>query len=210
MNFISLGGVGGCTLAFGLRNFNQPSYPYDWLVTSQSFIINTFLKMENFFEFDEKYVYDETFLFDKSRKGVILHDFKKWDKKTSEKLYIKYKRRFDRLEEIMMSDEDIVLVRSMEDMEDNTGQRRYLNVYDREPDDIDKWVDFLRKQNEKFSKNIKLLLLAHNKKLIKKVNDENIKIEFISKGRGVKQKKLMEHGYRFYTKIKDIYYREVE
>ena len=42
MKIISLGGVGGCDLAQSLRDLNQPTYPYDWLITSQSFIIKSF------------------------------------------------------------------------------------------------------------------------------------------------------------------------
>ena len=48
MKLISLGGVGGCNLAFTLRKLNQPTYPYNWLITTQSFVIDSFLKFENF------------------------------------------------------------------------------------------------------------------------------------------------------------------
>jgi hypothetical protein len=37
MKIISLGGIGGCDLAEALRKLNQPTYPYDWLITTQSF-----------------------------------------------------------------------------------------------------------------------------------------------------------------------------
>ena len=43
--YISLGGAGGCGIAQYLKilnNNNQPTYPYDWIVSSQSFIINSF------------------------------------------------------------------------------------------------------------------------------------------------------------------------
>ena len=50
MKFISLGGVGGCDVASSLRAVvNQPSYPYDWLISAQSFVIDSFLNFENFF-----------------------------------------------------------------------------------------------------------------------------------------------------------------
>ena len=74
MKIISLGGIGGCELATALRNLNQPTYPYDWLITTQTFIINSFNDINNFFVFDEKYVYNEKLLvYDK--KAIMLHDF---------------------------------------------------------------------------------------------------------------------------------------
>jgi hypothetical protein len=58
MNIISLGGIGGCDIAQALRELNQPAYPYDWIISTQSFVINSFDNINNFFIFDEKYVYD--------------------------------------------------------------------------------------------------------------------------------------------------------
>ena len=78
MKFISLGGVGGCDVASSLRAVvNQPSYPYDWLISAQSFVIDSFLNFENFFEIDERFVHNKTFLLNKNKNAVMLHDFKK-------------------------------------------------------------------------------------------------------------------------------------
>ena len=41
MKIISLGGIGGCDLATALRKLNQQTYPYNWLITTQSFIIKS-------------------------------------------------------------------------------------------------------------------------------------------------------------------------
>lgn len=40
LKIISLGGAGGCKIAEYLRTKNQEAYPYDWIVSSQSFVIN--------------------------------------------------------------------------------------------------------------------------------------------------------------------------
>lgn len=60
IEIISIGGVGGCNLATKLRNLNYKTYPYDWIHSTQSFILNLFNKFENFFEWDKKYLYENT------------------------------------------------------------------------------------------------------------------------------------------------------
>ena len=75
MKLISLGGIGGCDLAEALRKLNQPTYPYDWLITTQSFIIDSFNDFNSFFAFDAKYVYDTEKLLVYNKKAIMLHDF---------------------------------------------------------------------------------------------------------------------------------------
>ena len=77
MKIISLGGIGGCDLAQALRNLNQTAHPYDWLITTQTFILQTFNNFDSFFIFDNAYihVYNETFLLEKEKKAIMLHDF---------------------------------------------------------------------------------------------------------------------------------------
>ena len=75
MKIISLGGIGGCDLAQALRKLNQPAYPYDWLITTQSFIIKSFNDFNNFFVFHRYYVYNNNNLLVYNKKAIMLHDF---------------------------------------------------------------------------------------------------------------------------------------
>ncbi len=112
MKIISLGCVGGCDLAGSLRKLNQMTYPYDWLITTQSFIINSFdnININNFFKFDNKYVYDRQLLLEENKKAIMLHDFNNFELE-KENVMIKYTRRFERLNMDLNNGEDILFVR---------------------------------------------------------------------------------------------------
>jgi hypothetical protein len=110
MKIISLGGVGGCDLAQALRDLKQPAYPYDWLITTQSFIIDSFNDFNNFLNFDNNYIHDTTKLLVHDKKAIMLHDFYDFDLQ-KEEVIAKYKRRFDRLNNCLQSEEDILFVR---------------------------------------------------------------------------------------------------
>jgi len=171
MNVISLGGVGGCDLAQSLRDLDQPTYPYDWLVTTQSFIFNSINNFENFFSFEDKYVYQNTKLLDKNKKAVMLHDFKNFSEEKNE-VIAKYQRRFNRLETTLKSN-DILFVRIYDNLNDQLNSD-YKIILNREEEDIQKWENFIFDiQNKYNNKNIKLLIITNSLEICNK-NYNNI------------------------------------
>jgi hypothetical protein len=163
MKILSLGGVGGCDLAQALRELNQLTYPYDWLITTQTFIVNSFNDFNNFFIFDEKYVYDTTKLIDYNKKAVMLHDFNNFTLQKNE-VITKYKRRFERLNECLNENEDILFVRIYDNLEDKLMPNDYYNnILSRDNECMQKWENFMNEQQN--NKIAKLLLIT---------NDENI------------------------------------
>jgi len=170
MKIISLGGVGGCELAAALRKFNQPTYPYNWLITSQSFIIKSFNNFDNFFNFDDKYVYtnpahyfNPTKLLDVNKKAIMLHDFKDYSLEKNE-VIARYRRRFDRLNyDLTSSNEDILFVRINDNLSETLMPLHwYDDIFDREEEDINKWNDFIGNLSITYNKKIKLLFLTNN------------------------------------------------
>ena len=155
-------------------SLNQLTYPYDWLITIQSFVLNSFNNFENFFTFEEKYLYDNTNLVDKNNKAVMIHDFNKQnfilDK---DKVIEKYKRRFNRLNDDLNRNNNILFVRVC----DNLNERLLpLNTYEtflvREEEDIEKWEKFIFDINIKYNNNnkkkIKLLVITNIEDICKK------------------------------------------
>jgi hypothetical protein len=200
MKLISLGGVGGCNLAFALRKLNQPTYPYNWLITTQSFVIDSFLKFENFFEIDEEYLHGKQTLLNKNRTAIMLHDFKKFDKK---EVTDKFKRRYSRLKDAMQSSEGVLFIRAMEDLEaPMIPNGEYDDIFKREKDEIHLWDKFLNEQQNKFNKEIKMLLLAHNEKLVKPTNNPNLFVEYVEKTYGNRRQERPNVG-RIVKKIKE-------
>jgi len=160
MIIISLGGVGGCGLAEALRELNQHTYPYDWLITAQSFILQSFNNIANFFIFDSIYVYDTTKLLDKNKKAIMLHDFNNFDRE-KDTVLDKYKRRFDRLNNSLVSKEELLFVRKCDNLDvELVPPTYYNNIFDREEDDITKWNEFISHIRNKYNKKIKLLLIT--------------------------------------------------
>lgn len=159
MKIISLGGVGGCPLKDVLKKLNYPTYPYDWLFTTQSYIINNFNNFDKFFCFDTKYVYDNNKLLNENKTAIMLHDFTNFD---LEKMMLlqKYKRRFERLNDALLCDEDILFIRLYDNLEvDLVPLHYYDNIFVREKEDIEKWNDFIKNLIIIYKKNIKLLLI---------------------------------------------------
>jgi len=160
MKIISLGGVGGCVLAQALRDLKQPAYPYDWLITTQSFIINSLNNFNNFFDFNNNYIYDKTKLLVHDKKAIMLHDFYDFDLQ-KEEVIAKYKRRFDRLNNCLQSKEDILFVRIYDNLKEVLIP---INYYDdlliREEENIEKWDQFIQSVKEKYNKKIKLLIIT--------------------------------------------------
>ena len=150
MIIISLGGIGGCDLATALRNLNQLTHPYDWLITTQSFIISSFNNFDLFFNFNTSYVYDREKLVTKNKKAIMLHDFKNFVLER-EKVVEKYKRRFNRLNTNLNSNEDILFVRIYDNLEEELIPKSYYdNILIREKEDLKKWEEFISLLQNKY------------------------------------------------------------
>ena len=164
MIIISLGGVGGCDLATALRNLNQLTHPYDWLITNQSFILSSFNNFDLFFDFNTNYVYDTEKLITKNKHAIMLHDFKNFILE-KEKVIEKYKRRFHRLNTNLNSIEDILFVRIYDNLEEELKPKNYYNnILIREKEDLKKWEQFILFLQNKYShKSIKLLIITNYK-----------------------------------------------
>ena len=180
MKIISLGGVGGCDLAQSLRDLNQPTYPYDWLITSQSFIIKSFNNFDNFFIFDEKYIYDRQKLIDVNKKAIMLHDFHNFSLEKNE-VILKYNRRFERLNNDINGNEEILFVRIYDNLEEKLQPLNYYNdIFVRDEEDISKWNEFISKLSTTYNKKIILLLITSNENICND-NYSNIIIYFTTK-----------------------------
>lgn len=168
MKIISLGGVGGCILATALREINQLAHPYDWLITAQSFIITSFNNFDLFFKFNTKEVHDNTKLITENKNGIMLHDFKIFELER-ENVIQKYKRRFERLNDNLNSNEDILFVRIYDNLKDETAGPP-PELFCRENEDLKKWETFILFLQQKYSnKKIRLLIITNCKDIY---NDE--------------------------------------
>jgi hypothetical protein len=129
MKIISLGC--GCDVRAFLNrnNFSDKSYPFDWIFSNIDFIIQTFEK--DYFEFTEceklNAVWDpphtSTYIYNNGCKGktnricsaVSLHDADHLNKEQYESfipfINEKYKRRFNRLYNVLKSGEDVIFIR---------------------------------------------------------------------------------------------------
>jgi hypothetical protein len=163
MTKISLGGVGGCDLAEAIRMFDQPSFPYDWLITSPSFILQSFNTFHHFFEFNDEYVYNQTLLLEKNKKAIMLHDFSNFPLEKNNVLS-KYQRRFDRLNRVLTNVTEsppILFVRINDNLKEGLNPPQYYDaIFEREEEDIGVWNDFIRVISEKYNKTCKLLFIS--------------------------------------------------
>ena len=161
MEIISVGGVGGCQLASALRMHHYPAYPYDWLITSQSFIINSFDHMEHFFTFDDAYVYQNKYLLHKNKSAIMLHDFTNFETQKMDTIE-KYKRRFDRLHTALTSDKKILLVRVLENMTEILYPLEFYDtIYVREEEDLVLWEKFIQRIRDTYHCDCHLLLISN-------------------------------------------------
>ena len=184
MKIISLGGVGGCDLATSLRNLNQPAYPYDWLITTQSFILKSFNNFENFFLFDEKYVYNNSLLLEDNKKAIMLHDFNNFFLEKNE-VIIKYKRRFERLKFNLNSNDDILFVRIYDNLKEEL-TNDYNNILIRDNEDIIKWGEFIDNIQKKYDNDkIKLLIITSQEGICNSSTD-NVFLHFTKEHKNTK------------------------
>lgn len=160
MELLSIGGVGGCGIATALRKLNVPAYPYDWILSTQSFVISSFLNPDKFFVFDERFVHNNIYLTNEDKSGVILHDFHNFTAE-KDKVIDRYKRRFERLKNLLENDKPILLIRAMDNMTEIL-QPFYDPLYKREEEDIKRWIVFRDDLEKRFNKEFNLLLLSNN------------------------------------------------
>jgi hypothetical protein len=163
MYFISLGGVGGCTLAEALRRLNQKTHPYDWLISSQSFVMTSFFDKSCFFDESSSFVHNKTNLIMANKSAIMLHDFIDYDHERRA-VQEKYHRRFDRLYEMLLSSNvDILFIRIIDNLSVNLVPLNYYNdIYNREEENFEEWDQFMDDLNKKFHSHHNLLLLSTN------------------------------------------------
>jgi len=166
MKLISLGGIGGCDLAESLRSLHQEAYPYDWLITTQTFILNSFNEFRKFFVFDPSYLHNRTNLLTADKKAIMLHDFHQFMIER-ESVVEKYKRRFDRLKEALSSPEPILFVRIYDNLEEALVPANYYDtILIRDVEDVDRWEEFIvRIQTTSMNPNIRLLLITSDESI---------------------------------------------
>jgi hypothetical protein len=176
---ISLGGVGGCPLAEALRTLNYLAHPYDWLISTQSFILRSFNNFDRFFIFNNTCVHNNTMLLDYDKKGIMLHDFNNF---TIERHTVieKYKRRFDRLNKALNSKSNILFVRIFDTLSQGLRPEGvYDNILYRDDESILIWEEFINNIKNIYNKNINLLILTSTE--LPRINSDNIDICLIDK-----------------------------
>jgi len=176
LEIISIGGVGGCPLATILRDLNYKTFPYDWMHSTQSFIINSFDKFENFFIWDEKYLYEDTTheLISPNKNASILHDFTHFNIQ-KDNVIEKYIRRFKRLKETLMNDSSILLIRDSDNLQKNHEYPPHIIREDENMELYDIFLDNIQKLYNK--NNIFLLIITNNKKHLEyNIKNENLYI----------------------------------
>ena len=175
MKIISLGGVGGCIITQAVQKFifDQERYPYDWLLANQSFVIRTLLDNSTWFDFEDETVFhDNNYEVSiKERDGMIVHDFSSYENYKNQRNIVKetYKRRFDRLNQIVTSNEPIMFVRITNNtpMNDN-----WIGRFESVPDDIPKWFDFIQNLEQTYKKPIYLCIVTMNQSEYDKYKDK--------------------------------------
>jgi hypothetical protein len=164
MKIISLGGVGGCVLTQSIQNLviDQERFPYDWLLSNQSFVTRTLLDNETFFNFDDETKICNSMFVTDTQDGLSIHDFLDFDDymNTRNDIKEKYIRRFDRLNKYLTSDIPILFIR----VTNNTPQQpSWLNIFESIPDNIPLWFEFIQNFENKYKKPIHFLIITYNK-----------------------------------------------
>lgn len=162
-NIINLGGYGGCELTFVIKKFDQPTYPFDWNVTTQNFVVNCILSEgKYYFTFDnDDLVFEKNILLSENKDAFLCHDFTDWDSQ-KENVISKYSRRLDRLLSLINSKEEIVFCRHLID-KDPYNNYSYCRIpFIIEYDELDIWEYFMEEMVKKRSGQTKLVLFTNN------------------------------------------------
>jgi hypothetical protein len=154
--FISLAGVGGCSVSRALRSLGQNALPFDWLIARQDFVISAIESGGTaFFDFDDHArLHGETIITVPDRSALSIHDFRQNWAAEKENVRKKYRRRWNRFHDILYSrpgarqPRKIVFVRSFLDM-DEPIESIYDNIFVRQKEDVRAWEDFLAREQRK-------------------------------------------------------------
>jgi hypothetical protein len=209
MKIINLGGVGGCDVTQAIQRIltDCPRYPYDWLLTNQSFIIRTLLNNKCFFDFEDRTKLHGKEIHVEEMDGMSVHDF---PDSFDEKMYNtivpimkeKYERRMNRLNDSLFSEEPILFVRQANNTETS---KDWTNRFHCVRDDFIKWVEFIKYLNTYFKKPIYLLMITTNETEY----EENQTIEYDKVMVSFFNDKIVEntdhHHYLLSNLINDIY-----
>ena len=103
--FISLAGVGGCSVSRALRSLGQNALPFDWLIARQDFVISAIESGGTaFFDFDDHArLHGETIITVPDRSALSIHDFRQNWAAEKENVRKKYRRRWNRFHDILYS-----------------------------------------------------------------------------------------------------------
>jgi hypothetical protein len=128
--------------------------------------------------FDEKYVYDDNKLLTYNKTAIMLHDFNNFFLQ-KEDVINKYKRRFQRLNDSLNSNEDILFVRIYDNLQEELIPKDYYkNILNRDEEDINKWEFFIQELQSKYNKKIRLLIITNREDICNKIYN-NIILYFI-------------------------------
>lgn len=154
--FVSLAGVGGCSISKALRSLGQNALPFDWLIARQDFVISAIESDGlSFFDFSNpERLHGETIITTSDNNALSIHDFKKNWTLEKEDVQKKYKRRWMRFHDILNSRQKqqtprkIIFVRSFLDM-DEPIESIYDNIFVRREENIQIWEDFIYRLKNK-------------------------------------------------------------
>lgn len=158
MKIINLGGHGGCVLTEIIKKLlpNQLRYPFDWLMTNQSFVINSFMDFNKSFDFDRLDLAVNNSLYSPDKHGLSIHDYVGNYINHKEIIKQRYQRRYKRLEEAMNESDDIIFIRESRMWKD-WGTHPIMKA---EKEDFHKWVLFMDNL-QKIKPNIKLIIFTN-------------------------------------------------
>jgi hydroxymethylpyrimidine pyrophosphatase-like HAD family hydrolase len=175
-----------CTSAVFKNNVQKTtSFPFDWMFSNPKFVFEMLLLLliqnisieelvkDHFFYCDKRanisrhehyYICDNGSALYNSKYNVIFpHD--EYNIETINK----YIRRFERLNEALHSNEDILFVRIYDNLEEKLIPDNYYdNILIRDEEDIQKWEDFINDIQSKYNKKIKLLIITSKEDICSK------------------------------------------
>ena len=186
MKIISFGGVGGCDIPQSIQRI-MPTirYPYDWILADQKFVMRTLINNNEFFNFTDKTKIIGKTVIVNELDGMSIHDFSDtFDENNyniiTDDINKKYHRRFTRLNEALKCEEPILFIR----IANNTPQlKEWEKIFNSEPDNFPKWVEFIQYLNDFYKKPIYLLIITKNEEeynIYKCLENKDISINYIN------------------------------
>ena len=172
--FVSLAGVGGCSVSKALRSLGQNALPFDWLIARQDFIISAVESDgQSFFDFSNpERLHGQTIITMPDNSALSIHDFKKNWALEKEDVQKKYQRRWMRFHDILNSRQTtqaprkIIFVRSFLDM-DEPIESIYDDIFVRREENIQLWEDFIRRLQKKNPDIVMDILIVTSRKDVK-------------------------------------------